>query len=145
MAKIQYIAPSPKTGQIEHVRPDTARTLVAAGFAIEIPFKDFRERLREEGQGIANNPNNTNPCVEGTRWGVKDAGDSGFGVAAIIKQVGSETTYYSSPPPDCPKGIVKQFEDLSSSTRAVDAAAALDTAKRAQLEYDEKIKHVRKW
>jgi hypothetical protein len=58
MAKIQYIAPSPKAGQIEHVRPDTARTLVAAGFAIDIPYKDFRARLADAG--AANDPHNVN-------------------------------------------------------------------------------------
>src|ERR1019366_4349693 len=102
MAKIKYIAPSPKAGQISHERPDVARTLIAAGFAEAVPYKDFRERLREEGQGGAH-PQSTNPCVEGVEWGIKDASDSGFRCVTVIKKVNSETTYYSTPPVDAPK------------------------------------------
>jgi len=35
--KILYIAPSPKAGQTEHLQPNIAQTLIAAGFAQEVP------------------------------------------------------------------------------------------------------------
>jgi hypothetical protein len=143
MAKIQYIAPSPKAGQIEHVRPDTARTLVAAGFAIDIPYKDFRARLADAG--AANDPHNVNPCVEGVQWGVKDANESGFGVVAVVKRFGSETTWYSTPPEDAPESIKRRYRDLTNTVSGPSAAAQLDAAKRKQLEYDHSIKDVRRY
>jgi hypothetical protein len=141
--KIKFVEPSPKANQIEHVRPDTGRTLCSAGFAVEIPYASFRERLLEEGQGGAN-PQSTNPCVVGVEWGVKSASGSGFGVVAVIKRFGSETTYFSAPPADAPESIKRRFADLSNSTGST-AAADLDAAKRAQIEYNEKIKHVRRY
>jgi hypothetical protein len=142
--KIRYIAPSPKAGKTEHCRNDVGLTLIASGFAEAIPYKDFRERLQAEGQG-GTDPHNVNPCVEGIQWGVKDASDSGFRIATVIKRSGAETTYFSALPPDAPKSIVARFNDLSNSTSAADNAADFEAAKRAQLEYDEKIKHVKRY
>jgi hypothetical protein len=141
--KIRYLAASPKNGQIEHIRNDVGATLIAAGFAEAIPYKDFRERLLEEGQGFAD-PHSVNPCVKGVEWGVKDASDSGFRVVTIIKRSGADTTYYSTPPADAPKSIVKRFEDLSNSSGST-ASADLEAAKRAQLLYNESVKHAKKW
>jgi hypothetical protein len=141
--KIRYLAASPKVGQVEHIRNDVGVTLIAAGFAEAVPYKDFRERLREEGQGGAH-PQSTNPCVDGVEWGIKDASDSGFRCVTVIKKVNSETTYYSAPPADAPKSIVKRFDELSNSTGST-AAADLDAAKRAQLEYNERIKDIPRW
>jgi len=39
---------SPKAGLVEHIDNATARTLIAAGFAEHVPYKDFRERLAAE-------------------------------------------------------------------------------------------------
>jgi hypothetical protein len=47
MAKIKFTS-GPKSGLIEHVRPQVAETLVAAGLAELIPYKNYVERLQEE-------------------------------------------------------------------------------------------------
>lgn len=46
--KIIYVAPSPRAGQIDHLQPHRAQALIDSGFAQAVPYKDFRERLREE-------------------------------------------------------------------------------------------------
>jgi hypothetical protein len=45
--KIRYISPSPKAGQEEHIRNDVGNTLVAAGFAVELKYRSYVERLAD--------------------------------------------------------------------------------------------------
>jgi hypothetical protein len=47
MAKIKFTS-GPKSGTIEHVKPQVAETLIAAGLAELIPYKNYVERLQEE-------------------------------------------------------------------------------------------------
>ena len=45
--KVKFTS-GPKQGTIEHLQPSIANTLVAAGLAEIIPFKNYVERLQEE-------------------------------------------------------------------------------------------------
>jgi hypothetical protein len=45
--KVKFTS-GPKAGTIEHLQPSIANTLVAAGLAEIIPFKNYVERLQEE-------------------------------------------------------------------------------------------------
>ena len=110
-----------------------------------IRYKDFRERLREEGQ-LGTDAHSVNPCIaEGkVEWGVKSASDSGFRVVVVIKRSGAETTYFSTPPADAPKSIIARFNDLSNSTSS-NAAAELETLQRKQAEYENSIKHAKRY
>jgi hypothetical protein len=47
MAKVRFLT-GPKAGTIEHIKPQVAETLVAAGLAELIPYKNYVERLKEE-------------------------------------------------------------------------------------------------
>jgi hypothetical protein len=135
----------PRAGQIDHAPNSQEIQLQVKLGNIEImPYRDFRERLREEGQGGAST--NVNPSLpEGKiEWGVLDR-NTQFREVTVVKKFASETVYYSTPPVDAPKSIVQRFNDLSNSTRSADAAADLAAAKRAQLEYNEKLKEIPRW
>src|SRR5271155_4650140 len=66
MAKIKFTS-GPKSGLIEHVRPQVAETLVAAGLAELIPYKNYVERLQEEEAVRQSSLPQTAPTV---KWSV---------------------------------------------------------------------------
>lgn len=115
--RVTYIPPSPKAGQTEHVRNDVGRTLVSAGFAREEKYRDYREMLANEAP-TASGHGSVDPNVSGTEWGVKDKSESSFSQVVIIKRTGSATTYYSTPPTDCPSAIVAQWQALKPNEDA---------------------------
>jgi hypothetical protein len=130
-------------GKTIHVPKEVGTVAVWRGEATEVKYKSYADRLKAAGDGT--DAHNVNPCVVGTEWGVKDASDSGFHVVTVIKKFGSETTIYSTPPTDAPKSVVARFNDLSNSTSAADNAADFEAAKIRQLEYNEKIKHAKRY
>ena len=104
---------SPKSGLVEHIENVVGRTLVAAGLAEYVPYKNYAERLAAEGQSqTAGTYQNVN--VVGTEWGFVDAERSQFRIPVVVKRFGAETTWYSTPPSDCPASILKQFLDGQS-------------------------------
>ena len=130
-------------GKTIHVPKEVGTVAVWRGEATEVKYKSYADRLKAAGDGT--DAHNVNPCVVGTEWGVKDASDSGFRVVTVIRKQGAETTYFSAPPADAPEVIKRRFSDLSNDTSAATAAADLDVAKRAQAEYNEKIKHAKRY
>jgi hypothetical protein len=115
--RIKYLPSSPKAGQVEHIANSVGATLIAAGFAEAVPYKDFRERLAAETpQAFAIAP----PVVE---WGVKERHLSRFGLVVVVKKVGSETTYYSAPPDDAPPSIKQRFAELNQTPLDPEVAA----------------------
>ena len=145
--KIKYLS-GPRIGQIDHAPNSQEMQLLAkAGIVQIVPYRDFRDRLREEGQGGADahnvSPNFTKPGE--VQWSVKDKDESGFRTVVIIKVSGSEKTYYSAPPTDAPKSVVDRFTSLTNAIPGPSAAAQLDAAKRAQAEQFEKEKNYRRW
>ena len=129
-------------GKTIHVPKEVGTVAVWRGEAIEVKFKSYAERLKAAGD--ANDPHNVNPCVEGIQWGVKYASSSGFKIVTVIKKFGSETTIYSTPPVDAPRSVVARFNDLSNSTSS-NAAAELETLQRKQAEYENSIKHAKRY
>ena len=124
-----------------HVPKEVGTVAVWRGEATEVKFKDFRDRLKDAGAG--NNPANVNPNVAGVEWGVLDR-NTQFREVTVVKKFSDTTLYFSTPPADAPKSIKQRFADLTNSTGST-AAADLDAAKRAQLEYNEKIKEIPRW
>jgi hypothetical protein len=98
---------SPKAGLVEHLDNATAKTLIAAGFAEHVPYKDFRERLAAESTSQTAGTV-VSVSVVGTEWGF-DGSCSQFRQPVIIFKRGAETTYYDAPVKDTPASIVKQF------------------------------------
>ena len=47
--RIRFIPPSPRAGELVHIENQTGRTLIASGFAEEVKYTSYHERLREEG------------------------------------------------------------------------------------------------
>lgn len=56
------------------------------------------------------------PNVVGVQWGIKPASDVGYSQATIVKRAGAETTFFSSPPADCPSDIRRRFAELTAGT-----------------------------
>jgi hypothetical protein len=98
---------SPKAGLVEHIDNATARTLIAAGFAEHVPYKDFRERLAAESTSQTA-CTIVSVSVSGTEWGF-DGSCSQFRQPVIIFKRGAETTYYDAPVKDTPASVVRQF------------------------------------
>ncbi len=103
--RIKYLPSSPTAGQVEHIANSVGETLIAAGFAEEIKYRDFRERLAAEASPAA-------PPLK-VEWGVQERHLSRFGLVVVIKKVGAETQYLSAPPDDAPESIKKRFAELN--------------------------------
>ena len=136
--RIQYLPAFPKHPLIEHVRPDVGRTLIAAGFAQEIRYKDFRERLAAEG-AVGTDPSNTNVGIAAAEWGVIPSSISSFREDVVVKKIGTETIYFDAPPADAPLAIKKQWADLKGEDINANSRA-IDKAKQEQVEREEREK-----
>lgn len=91
--KIQFVSPSPRAGEIVHIDNQTGKTLVASGFAREIPYKDFRERLRAE------NPQAFEPVVATVQWSVAQGMIIGrFAIRAQCSSGKCSSLFYDSSP-----------------------------------------------
>ncbi len=131
--KIKYIAPSPKAGQEEHIENTAGTALCRAGFAEEIRYKNYRERLAAEFSPPAP------PSV--VSWGILEA-TSYASLPAIIRREGANTVYYSSYEglADCPVSIRQRFDALLNPP-----PNNLERAKREQAEYNERIKTAKRY
>ena len=144
--KIKFIPPSPKAGTIEHIDNATGRTLIAAGFAEEIKYKNYVERLAEEGQGMQQQPDPN--FVQGIQYSVRERqfGSINTGHAFIERRSGSETLFFDtleSIPADCPKNIIVHFLELNKvgdpkvlAEKRVQEGIRQEIARRKQLEED---------
>jgi hypothetical protein len=139
MAKIRYIAPSPKAGQEEHVRPDTARTLVAAGFAEECKLAPrgtkawFAQRMEQSSLTSQPSAGDTVAPKLVPGWTIVTRDGPG-GQQYFVQEVraSGETFLYDGPPKHCPAPTVKHYQELTSGK--VDPAVALEARRIAQCE-----------
>ena len=128
--KVRFIS-GPKINTTEHVANDIGRTLVAAGLAEHIPYKDFRERLAEE----------SSPAAKPTpvEWGIRESDGSPFSVNVVVKKTATGMQFLSQPPDDAPASIKCRFAELT--TRDPNAsAAAIAKAKADLAQYNERLK-----
>jgi hypothetical protein len=123
--------PDPKLrGTTTNLPAHIAQVLIASGQAITVPYKGYQEFLAAE-HSTGSDPNNVDPNVVGTCWGVIDKDSSQFSIVRVIKRVGSETTYFKAPPTDAPLSIHQQFHELSRTEEGA-ARTAIEAAKAAQ-------------
>ena len=115
--RIRFIEPSPRAGEVTHIDNITGRTLIASGFAELVPYKDYRERLSQEGQ-VGSDGTNVNPnVVSGVEWGVLQP-EITTNPVCIIRRFANETVYFDGVPDPvkwgvCPPSIVAQFHALT--------------------------------
>jgi len=134
--KIKYLS-GPKSGIVEHVNNTIGSTLVAAGLAEHIPYKNYIERLSEtarEGSDVSNvNP----PSVTGTVWEVTTAPRSGKVI--LLRKTGFETarieTVEQAAAVGAPQNVVKQFKAMLEAPVS-ELPQMLADAKRAAEEND---------
>src|SRR5579864_3765470 len=118
--KIKFISGA-KSGTIEHIDNSTGNLLIAAGLAEHVPYKNWQERLREEGQGMR-----TPDALKSyptPQWSVVTLRAGGEPTYVIEKLHNFERTLYGKSnlqTPDatfiqqmhaagCPAGIVHQY------------------------------------
>ena len=110
--KVRFVS-GPKINTIEHLQPSIANVLIASGLAEHVPYKDFRERLATEGQGMQTpDPN----YVHGVQWQVKEHSlvNAAQGSAFIERRSGTEVLYGTPDNfKDCPKSILVRFYELN--------------------------------
>lgn len=133
--KVRFIS-GPKINTTEHVANDIGRTLVAAGLAEHVPYKDFRERLAAE----------SSPAAKPTpvEWGIRESDGSPFSVTVVVKKTATGMQFLSQPPDDAPESIKRRFAELASINPNA-AAEALGARKREQAEYDERMKMAKRF
>jgi hypothetical protein len=134
--KILFVPPSPKAGTTEHCENAAGRALILAGFAQEVKYNDFRERLAAEAF----------PKAEKTHaeWGVQPSDGGPYSQNVIIKKLNGTTTFYAAPPEDCPRSIVERFNLLVEADKN-NPAETLAAAKRNQAEYDARMKTAKRY
>jgi hypothetical protein len=108
--KIRYVSPSPKAGKEEHVENTAGRALVLAGFAEEVPYKNYRERLAEESKQIAAAA--TAPPID--QWAINQStsNDPNAPRFVVAHTTVLGTTYYNAPPKHAPAHVKQRFRDL---------------------------------
>jgi hypothetical protein len=133
---IEYVHPSPKAGQQEHVSQTTASALIAAGFAKEVFLSEEEQKAIRFG---CTQPVN----VPTPRWSVIRL-KSSFGPShehrgepAVVRKFGYETTYFDGVPdtkkwPDLTEGVAKLLAEQFATLKAQDAATARANASERQ-------------
>ncbi|MGA8538967.1 MAG: hypothetical protein WB566_05675 [Terriglobales bacterium] len=142
---------SPKAGQVEHVRPDVGRVLVASGFAeaCKLPAYGTKEWADDRAAMDANRPLGAGEVNGGlalgqTAWGVKDNGTSPYSKPSIVKRAGNETFFFDGPPADCPPIIVKEFNDLIALRDPWRIEVATEAKLKRELDAEKEAKRTSK-
>jgi hypothetical protein len=133
--KIEYtqFAPDPALrGKTVHLPSSIAQPLIASGVAKHVPYKDFRERLAEEGAS-GNDPSNVVVnFYKDPEWGVVQL----VRKLVIIKKHGYETYRFESEEQaaayGCPASVLKNYRDIKALPGPDQAGAVLAQAKQEQ-------------
>ena len=122
--KYNEFAPNPTLrNTIAHFPAHIAQNLIAQGIAVAVPYKNYGERLSEEfAQG--SDPSNVNAFAPVAEWGVREAANSRFSKAVIIKRFRGEITYFEQPPSDAPPDIVARFNVATRTIKRPDLEKA---------------------
>ncbi len=90
-----------------------AQVLIAQGVAVAVRYKNFVEYMNAE-HAQASAAHSVNPSVQGVEWGIRDKALSRFSKVLVVKRIGAATTYFETPPSDCPPSIRARFESLTN-------------------------------
>ncbi len=96
-----------------------AQSLIAQGVAVHVPYTSVRDRIESEAALLPK------PAAPAVTWGIKES-TGNYSCTTIVKCVGADTTYFKTPPPDCPPSIVARFKELTDGvapTMSPDVAA----------------------
>jgi hypothetical protein len=136
--KIRYTAASPKAGIEEHLNNQTAATLIAAGFAVHVPYKSFVEFMNAEHRQGSDSNNVNPPQVQGVQWSCSTKTN---GRPIIFRKSGGETARIEDEQQaiqyGAPESVLKQFRELV----AVQGVNAAEAARPEQVkrEAEEKL------
>ena len=138
--KIRHIVPgSPKFGTEEHIENTVGRTLVAAGFAEEIAYKGFQERLAAE-QALRQK---TAPPPAAAQWAVQDSVSCGRKIMVVKTYLGV-VTYFDAPPADCPLQVRQRWQVKIDLERGlINDQPKIDKAKREHAVQQERERNAR--
>ena len=112
--KIRFLT-GDKKGQIAHAPVNqNTQLMVDAGLIEVIPYKDFRERLKDEMEAMPK-------AVVTVSWSVRHVtapGELQPRNVIVVKTVNtgdrSDETTYAGPPADCPPAVVAKFRKESA-------------------------------
>jgi hypothetical protein len=123
--KIQYtqFALNPALrGTTTNLPQHRAQALIDSGAAVEVPYKNYQERLADTMQ---------KPTAALVQWAVHE---KAAGSAVIVKTVnGGDVSYYNAPPEGCPPAVVDRFNYLCR----LDAEYGAGKAEAARLEREQ--------
>jgi hypothetical protein len=123
-------------GKKIHVPRSVAEVAIYRGEAVAAPRPNYGtpEWMAERAAADANRPlsaGDVNPSVDGVQWGVLDRDMSLYSIVRVIKRVGSDLTYYKTPPAEAPLSIHRQYHELARTEEGA-ARVAIEAAKAAQ-------------
>lgn len=112
--KIKYLT-GPKSGQVDHVpNSQEFQVLASAGLIEVLPYKDFRERLKDEMEALPK-------AVVTVSWSVRHVtapGELQPRNIIVVKTVNTgnrcDETIYAGPPAECPPAVVAKFRKESA-------------------------------
>jgi hypothetical protein len=91
--KIKFVS-GPKAGTVEHLQPSIANVLIASGMAEHIPYKNYVERLAEEGRA---SQTAQDPAI--VSWGISLGNRNGKDfISARCSRPNCSTLVYDGPP-----------------------------------------------
>jgi hypothetical protein len=105
--RIKYLS-GPKSGQFDHVPNSQEFQVLASAGLIEIfPYKDFRERLKDEMAAI---PKPAQTASWGIHRVVIASREANPRSVLVVKTAANgDQTFYDAPPADCPPAIAERF------------------------------------
>jgi hypothetical protein len=143
--KITYtkFVPDPSLrGTTTNLPAHIAQVLIASGQAVAVPVPDrnkpdptnawLRHIQEEDAMRKPTQYDTVPPNATGVEW---SATVMGSGLVRVIKRVDGQVFWFDGPPKECPANIREQFLQLANLNPAANAAA-LDAAKRAQIDAD---------
>lgn len=117
-------------GTISHLPQHRAQALIDSGAAVELPYKNYVERLHDEQAQRAAEPKN----APATGWSIRESTSNDPRVRFIVVETSplGAITFYDAPPAHAPASVKQKFADAL----ATDAAAFSSRA-----EFLEKQRH----
>jgi hypothetical protein len=119
--KVKFTS-GPKQGTIEHLQPSIANTLIAAGLAELIPFKNYVERLQEEE---AVRQSSLPQVTSNVTWAVvKGAFSERYHISAKCSRTNCTALAYDAPPSLALESITFYHSCGGSAPEKIPAAVA---------------------
>jgi|HubBroStandDraft_6_1064221.scaffolds.fasta_scaffold588084_2 hypothetical protein len=115
-------------GTISHLPAHRAQALIDSGAAVELPYKNYVERLNDEQAQRAADPKN----APATGWSVRESVGNNPRVRFVVVETSplGEITFYDAPPLHAPASVKQKYADAVATDAAAFSSRAEFLAKQ---------------